>query len=369
MGNLVKGITSAFLPGAGQYFGAQEQAGAARDAAAAQIAAAQIAADAARFRPVGVTTRFGGSNFQFDDKGNLIGAGYTPSTQISGYQGALDQLTQQYLNQAANTLPVTGQLEQAGTRMFGLGAQALPTSYDTTQAAKDYMQQQQMLLAPGREREMAALQNQLYQTGRGGLSTGGTKAGYDLSGQGLMQSNPEMAALYNARAAQDAQLAAQAQQTARQNLIQDIGVGTQLTQGGLGMFSAIPQYQVQALSPFQTTFGTQQQLETAAQQPLDIGAQLGGRTASAGASQGQSLLYGGLAAGRTLGGISSPLGGLFTGLGQNAQIPSSVSSWFNNMINYGGTPQGGYAQQNQYLGNMRGLTQQELQLMSQMEGF
>ena len=49
---------------------------AANTSAQAQLQAAQIAADAARFRPVGVTTRYGGSDFQFDDQGNLVRAGY-----------------------------------------------------------------------------------------------------------------------------------------------------------------------------------------------------------------------------------------------------------------------------------------------------
>jgi hypothetical protein len=42
-----------------------------------------------------------------------------------------------------------------------------------------------------------------------------------------------------------------------------------------------------------------QLLEQAAQQPLDIGAQLGGRSATAGANVGQTLLSGGLSAANT----------------------------------------------------------------------
>jgi hypothetical protein len=39
---------------------------AARQSAQAQLESARIAAEAAKFRPVGVTTRYGTSNFQFD---------------------------------------------------------------------------------------------------------------------------------------------------------------------------------------------------------------------------------------------------------------------------------------------------------------
>ena len=51
------------------FLGAQEQASATESAAntsaAAQLEAAKIAAAEARFRPVGITTRYGRSNFQF----------------------------------------------------------------------------------------------------------------------------------------------------------------------------------------------------------------------------------------------------------------------------------------------------------------
>ena len=50
------------------FLGAQEQASATENAAnvsaAAQRESARLAAEAARFRPVGITTRYGSSNFQ-----------------------------------------------------------------------------------------------------------------------------------------------------------------------------------------------------------------------------------------------------------------------------------------------------------------
>ena len=51
------------------FIGAQEQASAteaaANTSANAQLEAARLAAAEARFRPVGITTRYGRSNFQF----------------------------------------------------------------------------------------------------------------------------------------------------------------------------------------------------------------------------------------------------------------------------------------------------------------
>jgi hypothetical protein len=40
----------------------------------------RLAAEAAKFRPVGITTRFGSSNFQMSPEGYLTGAGYTVSS-------------------------------------------------------------------------------------------------------------------------------------------------------------------------------------------------------------------------------------------------------------------------------------------------
>jgi hypothetical protein len=107
-----------------------------------------------------------------------------------------------------------------------------------------------------------------------------------------------LAALANARRTQDLQLAAQAEQEARNR----ISYGTSL-------FGEAGKLQTSALAPFQTQFGVSQLLEQAGQQPLDIGAQLGGRSALAGAQAGRSLLEGGMAAAQTrLGGQLSQIG-------------------------------------------------------------
>ena len=73
---------------------------AAETSAKAQLEAARIAAEAAKFRPVGVTTRYGTSNFQFDPSGYLSGAGYTVSPELQAYQDRLQALTGGALSQA-----------------------------------------------------------------------------------------------------------------------------------------------------------------------------------------------------------------------------------------------------------------------------
>jgi hypothetical protein len=337
---------------------------AANTSAQAQLEAARIAADAAKFRPVGVTTRYGSSNFQTDAQGNVIGAGYTVSPELQQYQNQLQALSQQQIQQGLMAPQQYAPLQGAAGGLFSLGQQYLAQTPE--QAAQKYMEQQQNLLAPTRERQYAQLQNQLFQTGRGGLSVGGT--GLRPSGaQGLGASNPELEAYYNALAQQDAALAAQAQQAGQQQTAFGAGLfgsGSQL----LGQYQA---GQVGALSPFQTSLGLGGTIEQMGQQGLQIGSELGGRTANAGANVGQSLLRGGLSAAQTAqaGNAYNPLANVLQGIGTNPYAYDYLKGMGG--FNYGGTPQGAYAQQGQYLSGAltNPQTQQARMLSEQNAGF
>jgi hypothetical protein len=299
----------------GGYLQGKSAQNAANTSAQAQLQAAQIAADAAKFRPVGVTTRYGTSNFQTDAQGNVIGAGYNVSPELRAYQDQLQALTGQQLQQGLMAPQQYEPLQGAAGGLFSLGQQYL--SQSPQEAAQKYIEQQQNLLAPSRERQYAQLQNQLFQTGRGGLSVGAT--GLRPSGaQGLGASNPELEAYYNAMAQQDAQLAAQAQQAGQQQTAFGAGLfgsGSQL----LGQYQA---GQVGALSPFQSSLGLGGTIEQMGQTPLDISAQLGGRTATAGANVAQSLLAGGLSAAKTAqaGNAYNPLANVLQGVGTNPYV-------------------------------------------------
>ena len=192
----------------GGLLGGQSAADAARTSANAQLQAAQIAANAAKFRPVGVTTRFGTSSFQTSPEGYVTGAGYTVSPELQGYQNRLMGLANAGLGQAEQAQQQYAPLSQGAQGLFNLGQQYIGQSPD--QVAADYMAKQQALLAPSREQQSAQLLNQLSNTGRTGLSV--------AQGGGLGMSNPEFQALANARAMQDLQLAANAQQAGQQNV-------------------------------------------------------------------------------------------------------------------------------------------------------
>jgi hypothetical protein len=314
----------------GGFLQGKSQEKAARISADAQLKAAQLAAEEQRFRPVGVTTRFGQSQFQFDPSGRLMGAGYQIDPRLAAYQDRLDTLAGQRLAEAEMAPEAYAPLRRAGEQLFGLGGQYLAQSPE--QVAQQYMQRQLDLLAPSRERQYAQLQNQLYQTGRGGLAVGGT--GMRPGGSpGLAAANPEMEAYYNALAQQDAALAAQAQQEGQRQL----AFGTGLFGQGAGLLGGYESGVTGALNPFTTTLGGISTLESLGQQPLDIGSGLGGRAAQAGANVGQSLLTGGLSAALTTQkAAQDPWGMALAGLGSSPAFNKAMEKaydWTKGLFN------------------------------------
>jgi hypothetical protein len=285
-------ILGGLLGGRSARKAAEAQANAQRDAA-------QLAAEEARFRPVGITTRFGSSQFQTDPQGRVSGASYTLDPQLRGMQDRFLGLAGQGLSQAEMAQQQFAPLQGAAQGLFGLGQQYLGQPADQRlggiasqylgaqpdfgvgqigqrllgqgqdqqitdiarqqfapsagaqaltslgqqyvaqspqEAAQQYMSQQQNLLAPSRERQFAQLQNQLFNTGRGGLSVGATGA-RPSGAAGLGAASPEMEAYYNALAQQDAGLAAQAQQAGQQQTAFGAGLlgqGQALGQGQIG---------------------------------------------------------------------------------------------------------------------------------------
>ena len=257
MGKAVSSIANIFT-------GADSTRAAGEQAAAQQRAAAQGAA----FRPVGMTTRFGSSQFtrETDPATGLpyiSSAGYTASPELEALQNQLFGNFAGGADFAAQQATQFGALSPAAQRAFSLGEQYMATSPE--QAAQDFMRTQQAILAPGREQQYGALQNRLFQTGRGGLATGGTVAG------NMQQANPELAAYYNAIANQDLQLAGQAEQAAQQR----IGFGTNLFGTGAGFLGTEAQGRAAAYSPLQTQLGLSGQVENMAQMPYQLGIQLG----------------------------------------------------------------------------------------------
>ena len=399
MGGVVSSIANVFT-------GADDTKAAGAAASAQQAQAARDAAAAAQFRPVGMTTRFGTSSFTREtDPATgmpyISAASYTPAGELSDLQNRLFSQFGGGLTFAEQQALQAQPMAQGAQRLFGLGQQILPTQYNTgpsaeaqalaaqyqgamqglmptsyqtsaspeaqayaqqlqqvgqgylaqspEQARQEYIRTQQAALAPGREQQLANVRNQLFQSGRAGLATGGTS-------QGMAATNPEMAAYYNALASQDLQLAAgaeqaaqqrqslglgmlgqgyqtttTAQQLARENMLQNLGLGLGFGQQayattataedlarqrsaadislGAGLFGTGGQLLGQqaatmsgAYNPLQTLLGTSGQVEQLSQMPYQLGIQLGqaaqpGQTAGAnmyqqGLSQAAQTQYG-----------------------------------------------------------------------------
>ena len=308
-------------------YGAKKTAEAATEAAQiqsnAQIEAAKIAAEAAKFRPVGVTTRFGASKFGFDEKGNLTSAGYTPSAEISGYQDRLRTLAGQGLTDVEGARAAYQPLTGAAQNLFSLGGQYLAKSPE--QAAADYISKQQALIAPSRQTQLADVQNKLFQQGRSGAAV--------AQGGNLMATSPELAAYYNAMAQQDLTLAAQADQEARSR----ISFGSGLFDTGANLQGRFYSGQTAAYQPFATAMDTTAGLERLAAEPLALGTSIGARTTAASADAGRLLSGGITSAAATMAPSNaySLTGDVLAGASRNPVLRSGIEGAF------GVQPQGG----------------------------
>lgn len=194
------GIETALIGGAISAYGARKARKNARRSANQVRGDGLAAAEDVYFKPVGLTNNAG--SVSFDDSGRA-------NVQLDQrYQGIQDSL-------------------------FG-GAQRMAadySNYDPNMAAQDIAAQQYALMQPQVQAQQANLAQTLFGTGRGGLAVAGSGAG---AGSGMV--NPDVFGFNQAMAQQNAQIAADAQDTALQRQAQMQGLlGGQLQQiGGIG---------------------------------------------------------------------------------------------------------------------------------------
>ncbi len=296
-------------------------------AANATTNAANQAAQAAQFRPVGVTTRFGKSGFQYDPtSGQLIGAGYQVAPDVAAAREGLMGLAGTSLGQAQQIQAYQPNVNAQAAGLFNLGAQYVAQTPQA--AAQQYMTQQQQLLAPGREQQMAQLYNQQQQQGRMGLATGATSEGYTQGAPGLQATNPTIAAAMNARAQQDAQLAANAQTFGNQQ----VQFGQGLMTGGLNLAGQGFGLQTQALAPYNAYVQGATTLENLGQNALTQGSALGsaitaGSTNAANIQNQAAQQAAALQMQRNnavVGGLTDPVSQLISGLSRTPQTAMSA---------------------------------------------
>jgi hypothetical protein len=299
-------------------------ADAARGQAEALRAAADRASAMAQFRPMGMTTAFGSSQFKDDGTGS-----YTLSPELKAIQDRLFGAAGQYdpTQIGAMAQPLTGGAQS----LFNLGQQYLATSPE--EAAQQYMSQQQGLLAPGRAAEEARLATANYGRGTGGLGV--------QTGTGTAPSNPLAQALFNARAQQDATLAAQADEFGQKRAV--FGAGLFGTGGEL--LGQVPRLTTAGYAPLETQLGLLGTTERLGQQPFMLSQDLANQYAQAGARAGQLYLQPQQAAanaysqyqgysplGSALSGAGSAMGGM-GGMGGGGG--GGASSWFSGLFQSG----------------------------------
>lgn len=236
----------------------------------------------AAFKPYGITgSALGTPGFTYDEAGKLTGASYGMSPQLTSLQnqllGGLSGYSPQALGQTASALTPASQ------QLFSLGQQYLgQTPQDIEQ---NYVKSQLGLLQPQFEQASANLRNQQFVTGRGGLATGGTVAGYGVGQPGLAQTNPEQAALANAYAKAVAEITARAPQESRQQL----AFGADLFGTGGNLLGKQSTVQTAGYAPIQAALQTSGAVEKLGMSPYQQALQLGELQSTAGFNQGRLL--------------------------------------------------------------------------------
>jgi len=305
------GVVSGIVGGIGGLISGQKASSAASAAAQAQREAAQRSSQMAQFRPVGITTGFGSSRFTVNDLGQVTEAGYELTPELQAIRNRLLTGAGQY-----DPTQIQQQLiPQIGTgvsSLFNLGQGYLAES--PQEAAQRFVQQQQALLAPSREAQLADVRGRLFARGRGGLGV--------QTGTGGAPASPELQAYYNALARQDLELAARGQQAG----MEQARFGAGLLTGATELGRQIPAIQSQAFLPLETQLGLARTVEGLGQQPFLLSQELAAAQSGAGARAGGIYQTGMQSAianqqradaysplGSFLSGAGGGLGGLFSG--------------------------------------------------------
>lgn len=225
------------------------------------------AIEAAKFKPYSVTTGFGTSNFNTDGQT----AGYTLDPRLAAFRDM-------FYGGATAMAPTPAQTNYANSvSQYGMDLFGRAANLDTGQIARDYYNQQQSILNPMRMQENVQLADTLFSSGRSGVGVGMT----NLAGTtGYV--NPEQFALLSAREGQNAELAMNSTDRARQMQIDDLNKA-------LGYYGMGQELKATPYNNMNTLFGYGANIEKLGLTPLEAGLNIGNAATSAGARQGQML--------------------------------------------------------------------------------
>ena len=253
----------------GGLISGSKAAQASKGQAEALRAAADKASAMAQFRPMGMTTAFGTSQFTPEGAGS-----YQLSPELQAIQDRLLGATGQYDPTQTGMMvqPIAGGAQS----LFNLGQQYLATSPE--QAAQQYITNQQALLQPSREADLARVQAANFGRGTGGLAVN--------TGTGGAPSNPLAQALFNAQGRQDLELAARADEAGMARA--RFGAGLFGTGGEL--LGQVPRLTTAGYGPLEAQLGLLRTTEGLGQQPLLLSQDLANQYSQAGARAGQLYL-------------------------------------------------------------------------------
>jgi hypothetical protein len=315
-GGLISAVAGPVLNLAGGLISGGKSSAAARGQAEALRAAADKASAMAQFNPYGMTTNFGTSTFE-DGRGSyaLSPELQAISDRLMGYAGGYDPAQ---VGMAAQ--PLYG----GASSLFNLGQQYLATSPE--QAAQQYMAQQQGLLAPGRAAEEARLSTANFGRGTGGLGV--------QTGTGTAPSNPLAQALFNARAQQDATLAAQADEYGQKRSV----FGAGLFGKGSELLGQVPKLTTAGYGPLEAQLGLLGTTEKLGQQPFMLSSDLANQYAQAGARAGGLYLQPQQQAANAYAQYQgySPIGSAISGIGSTISSGGAGSDWFSGLFKSSG---------------------------------
>lgn len=334
---------AAALSVGGGLISGSKAADAAKGQAEALRAAALRASAMAQFRPVGIKTGFGSSNFKVNDLGQVTEAGYelTPELQT---------LRNRFTTGATGYDPTRGQeltepIYGGAASLFNLGGSYL--GENPQDVAAKYISDRQGLLQPSRAAELGRVEARNYATGRGGLGVN--------TGTGGAPSNPALQAYYNSIFQQDRALAAEADTEAMNR----IRFGADLYGAGGKLAASIPALFSGSFLPIETQLKLAQNIEGLGQQPFLLSQEMAERQARAGAAAGNLYLQPQAAAaaaynkyqsyspfGTALSGAGSAMsgGGGFGGMGADMGIGGSGLNPYNRygsgLFDWGRAPTG-----------------------------
>jgi hypothetical protein len=319
MGGSVASIVSPVASLAGGLISGGKAADAAQGQAEALRAAADKASAMAQFRPMGMTTAFGTSQFTPEGAGS-----YQLSPELQLIQDRLFGQTGTYdpTQIGAMAQPIAGGAQS----LFNLGQQYLATSPEA--ASQQYMAQQQALLQPSRAADLARLQTTNFGRGTGGLGV--------QTGTGGAPSNPLAQALFNAQSRQDLELAAKADEAGMARA--RFGAGLFGTGGEL--LGQVPRLTTAGYGPLEAQLGLLRTTEQLGQQPLLLSQDLANQYAQAGARAGQLYLQPQAGAAQAYSQYQgySPIGTALSGAGSamgGGGGGGAGSSWFSSLFSSG----------------------------------